>query len=274
MRGLGHRLITLAFAASLAACAPAGTHYGSWLEGPTAALTPQPNDPCQRPEIRSPGMLTFLNAKIGQRGGPSGRVVAVEEAFGGTQFPGSEGISLNCRARLKLENGQSELGTLHIQEKGGNGTPIVSFEYDPAQYHAVDAGDPLQSVSQPIAGRSVTGPRSTWADIFIHSPCAGGSKFTHDRQAIAECDHVLSYYPPCDNYQGFALIWYELANQPDHPKLEWIDETIDLLNLSVENRQKLHRLARVMFSTKRSTWSTSDEASSYARRICTEGHPF
>lgn len=33
-----------------------GWHFGSWSEGPIAAFTPQPNDACQRTEMKSAGM--------------------------------------------------------------------------------------------------------------------------------------------------------------------------------------------------------------------------
>lgn len=75
------------------------------------SFTPTPNDVCQRPEVRTPGMLSYLNAKAGQVGGPSVRAVAVEQASRGM---GLIGGMLNCRAILQLENGQHEAGTLSV----------------------------------------------------------------------------------------------------------------------------------------------------------------
>lgn len=113
----------------LSACAPAGTHYEA------GSFTPTPNDACQRPEIRSPGMLSFLNAKAGQVGGPSVRVAAVEQASGGT---GQGGSHLSCRAVLVLENGQREAGTLTMQDFGEAVPPNVNFESDAAKDRRLD----------------------------------------------------------------------------------------------------------------------------------------
>lgn len=117
----------------LSGCAPTGTHYGNWAEGPVAALTTQPNDPCMRAEMRSPAMLAHLNASAGKVGGPSVRAVAVLETIGGGQ-----GITLGCRASLRLENGQTESGTISIRSPEGNGQLIVNFESDAARERRED----------------------------------------------------------------------------------------------------------------------------------------
>jgi hypothetical protein len=122
-------LEAIAVALLLSACAPAGTHYD------VGSFTPTPNDACQRPEVRTPGMLSYLNANVGQAGGPSVRAVAVEQVSGGM---GQTGSSLNCRATLQLENGQRESGTLSVQDPGAGAPLHVTFESDAAKDRRMD----------------------------------------------------------------------------------------------------------------------------------------
>jgi hypothetical protein len=73
------------------------------------------DDPCHRPELRSPGALTWLNNKIGQPGGPAQRVVSIENLSGINQ----EGPHfLNCHATLVFANGGRDAGTLYMDATG------------------------------------------------------------------------------------------------------------------------------------------------------------
>jgi hypothetical protein len=107
-----------------------GWHFGSWSKGPISAFTPQPNDACQRNEMKSPGMLSYLNAKVGQNYGPSAHVVGVESLQGAF---GQTGSYLSCHGVLALENGAREAGTLSVQDPGGGAALNVNWESDAAK---------------------------------------------------------------------------------------------------------------------------------------------
>jgi hypothetical protein len=68
-------------------------------------------------EMSSPGMLSYLNAKIGQPYGPSARVVGIQSLQG---YPATTGSYLTCRGTIVLESGAQESGTLSVQDPGGN----------------------------------------------------------------------------------------------------------------------------------------------------------
>ena len=107
----------------LSGCAPAGTHYGSWAEGPVAAFTAQPNDPCQRVEMRSPGAMNLLNAKVGLPDGPSQRVISIEALTGGGYGIGP----LVCHGTVVMEGGLRDTGTLSVTDGGSSAQPNMSW---------------------------------------------------------------------------------------------------------------------------------------------------
>ena len=118
-----------------AAAQDTGWHFGSWADGPAAAFTRYPNDACQRTELKSPGMLSYLNAKAGRPGGPTVRAIAVEALQGAT---GQTGGNLSCRGMITLENGQHEGGTLTVQDPGGGAPLNVNWESDAAAERRTD----------------------------------------------------------------------------------------------------------------------------------------
>jgi hypothetical protein len=136
------RKIWLVAAVALTTATPAenaqsgGWHFGSWSEGPIAAFTPQPNDACQRKEMSSPGMLTYLNAEIGQPYGPSARVVRIQGLHG---YPGATGGYLSCQGTIVLESGAQEIGTLSVQDPGGNAPVQVNWESEAAKAKRLDS---------------------------------------------------------------------------------------------------------------------------------------
>jgi len=65
-------------------------------------------------EMSSPGMLSYLNAKIGQ---PSARVVGIQSLQG---YPAATSSYLTCQGTIVLESGAQESGTLSVQDPGGN----------------------------------------------------------------------------------------------------------------------------------------------------------
>jgi hypothetical protein len=103
---------------------------------PIAAFTPQPNDACQRKEMSSPGMLSYLNAKIGQPYGPSARVVGIQSLQG---YPAATGSYLTCQGTIVLESGAQESGTLSVQDPGGNAPVQVSWESEAAKAKRLDS---------------------------------------------------------------------------------------------------------------------------------------
>lgn len=104
--------IALAFLL-LAACAPIGTHYGSWAEGPVAAFAATSNDDCQRPETQL-STVNFLNRKIGQPSGPALQVVSAANL---TTIPNEaiDGPTLTCRGVLQTAGGSVGPGTLRLR---------------------------------------------------------------------------------------------------------------------------------------------------------------
>jgi hypothetical protein len=84
-------VVAAATALLLSACAPSGYEYGTWnpsdpMDGgfrlhplSTVAKEDTGND-CREPETSSQAIISSLNAKVGQFGGPSQRVVAIQGA--------------------------------------------------------------------------------------------------------------------------------------------------------------------------------------------------
>jgi hypothetical protein len=97
----------------IAACAPVGTHYGSWSEGPVAAFTATSNDDCQRLETQR-STVNLLNQKIGQPSGPATQVTA---AVGLTTIPNGaiDGPTLTCRGALQTATGTIGPGVLELR---------------------------------------------------------------------------------------------------------------------------------------------------------------
>lgn len=150
------RMVGLAVAAALFSipvhAQDSGWHFGSWKDGPAAAFTRYPNDPCQREEMRSNGMLSYLNAKAGRVGGPSARVVAIEALQGAA---GQMANFVSCRGQVRLEGGQQETGTLTIQDPGGAATLNVNWETDTAKAQRLSL--PKASISPPPKPTSEAG---------------------------------------------------------------------------------------------------------------------
>ncbi len=113
---------------AISGCAPPGYHFGQWSLGdPKAAFTVYPNDACQRRELRTPGAVQWVNSLVGTQGGPSGRVVTIENVSG----PAVDNPNpLSCHATLRLENGGFEEGTLTFFSPGNDRPLVVSWESD------------------------------------------------------------------------------------------------------------------------------------------------
>jgi len=93
--------------------------------------------------------------------------------------------------------------------------------------------------------------------------------------------------PMCISYKGFALAWYDMANDPN-PALS--NPAFAMANLndlgskgdstdppyyhSPQFRELLRRLLNLTFSSARNKWSTREQFADYAYKICIEGHPF
>jgi len=119
-------VFVVAVLASLCSCAPPGYHYGSWnVTDPTAAFSLQPNDPCQRPEVRSLGAVSWLNSRVGQAGGPPRHVLAIESLSGS-----GYGNSLTCHAVLTFDDGTTQPGVLSITDPGGSAPLSVYWRAD------------------------------------------------------------------------------------------------------------------------------------------------
>lgn len=119
-------------------CAP-GYHYE------TGSFTPIPNDACMKPEMSSAGAISLLNARLGQTGGPPGRVVAIEGLRSvGDACPGPETTSLTCHGTLIMEGGRSETGVFSVTDPGSNYPIQVSWESDAIRTNRQAAADAAQ----------------------------------------------------------------------------------------------------------------------------------
>ena len=119
--------ITFVLIADSASAQSGGWHFGSWLDGPVAAFTPQPNDACQRAEVQR-GIASALNARVGQAGGPSAPVTSAE---GLATVPNGviDGPTLTCRGTMRTTGGMIGPGEVVVR-LAGNSSPNVILVQD------------------------------------------------------------------------------------------------------------------------------------------------
>jgi hypothetical protein len=102
-RFVGRFSIIALIVLGLGACAPSGYHYGKWSDGPAAAFAATPNDDCQRAETQR-GIVSALNGRVGQVGGPSASVASAERLV--TVPNGAiDGPTLTCRGWMRTASG-------------------------------------------------------------------------------------------------------------------------------------------------------------------------
>jgi hypothetical protein len=102
-RSVGRFLIVAQIVLALGACAPSGYSYGKWSDGPAAAFTATSNDDCQRAETQQ-GVVSALNGRVGQVGGPSAPVASAERLV--TVPNGAiDGPTLTCRGWMRTASG-------------------------------------------------------------------------------------------------------------------------------------------------------------------------
>ncbi len=105
---------------------------------------------------------------------------------------------------------------------------------------------------------------------------------------IDDCKQTHLKEPLCKHYAGYAYAWYDMANDASNPYLRNIEFTRNIINSlgsgnndpqpdiyrTPDFRQKLHRLANVMFSSRRKDWKSKEEASDHAYQLFMRGHEF
>jgi hypothetical protein len=128
-----------------------------------------------------------------------------------------------------------------------------------------------------------------WTEQINSGPCTRlRDRRTDSPVDIADCKRLHSQEPLCISYEGFASVWFDMANDsnPYTNKLDWTTNVINSLGTktidsddpeyyqSPQYRQMLHKLSRVIFSPKRNQWKNKKEVGDFAYKICMEGHPF
>lgn len=171
------------------------------------------DDLCLRPAAAK-GLVNFLNAKVGQPGGPSDRVLSIQQLVASGSIAGSQISSISCHGVLLLANGQSEAGTVRAADPGGSSPLQVSWESDVAMAQREAA------VKRAWDWRSFNGNIATWTGIPPLPPSASSSESTKSPVycTVADAaDHMVSIWvtkKDCDEWINEAK---ELAESGPTP---------------------------------------------------------
>lgn len=177
---------------TLDGCAPAGYHYEA------GSFTPTPNDPCWRPEVTSPGAVTWLNSTIGHPNGVPSRVIAISNAVSadriqlsglGYRFP-SEAGAVVCHAVLTFTDSSRESGVVSLYDPGRYAPLQVEWVPDTAiARHLADA-DRLRTSKSLLVKPDLTTPA---IQQCVGEDTALGHGEQFPGQAWAACAHKLGY---------------------------------------------------------------------------------
>lgn len=211
-----------------------GWHFGSWADGPAAAFTRYPNDPCQRNEMKSAGLLSYLNAKAGKPGGPTVPAVAVEALQGGT---GQSGNYITCRGIISRQNGQREGGTLIVQDPGGGAALNVNWESDAAKDRRMDTPERQAmrkycATATPLGcalyTQKITGCRPLAGDAYsiLATQRLWRSKGSSPAEAAELSIDAISKGNPSGSPRDLAMIVKRAAALPGTVPLQKFSDTI------------------------------------------------
>jgi len=176
----------------LCACAAPGYQFNA------GEFHQPPNDPCQRQEVRSAGAINWLNMKIGAPDGPTKRVVSIQSPSGS-----GYGGAVSCRAFLVFEDGTTQVGQLTVIDPGGAAPLSVTWRSD------MQAAARRQ-VAPPLPVETEASDRAWGSD---YATCPTPPTTSDDRAAVDLCRRRLEINRPfCVSYEGWAQIWFEMAD--------------------------------------------------------------
>lgn len=129
-----------------------------------------------------------------------------------------------------------------------------------------------------------------WRERIERGACSRIRDARTDTSAdIADCNRDHAMRPLCIGYQGFAYVWFDLAENPVPGGVSSVAYQTNVINnlgstqpetaapyeQSPQYRAMLLRLLYVAFSPARKKWgSTREQFSNHAYKICVERRPF
>jgi hypothetical protein len=101
-----------------------------------------------RPEMNSPGAISYLNARVGKTDGPWSRVAAIQGLRSVPNTPIGGSSSVTCHGTLIMTDGTTDAGSLSVTDPGGAAPLEVSWESD-ADRARPDASQPQVAATAP-----------------------------------------------------------------------------------------------------------------------------
>lgn len=171
--------MTVVSLGALCGCAPAGQFYE------TGSFVARPRDACALPETAT-DFAVSLNRKIGQRDGPSERVVAVQGLVASKILVESRDQFASCRGQLVFANGQTQNGTISVVDRAAGRITQSSWQSDEAVQKLQDE----QRAQNAEAERRVRNQRTAERAALIEKDAV---LFDNDAGSIALIEKLVQF---------------------------------------------------------------------------------